>query len=54
LKSELKTVHSLETTPESLDAYADSLQRQVAAGRERALPRRHGVRDFVRRIRRTG
>jgi cob(I)alamin adenosyltransferase len=53
-KSELKTVHSLETTPESLDAYADSLQRQVAAGRERALSRRHGVRDVVRRIRRIG
>jgi hypothetical protein len=49
----LKTVHSLETTPESLDAYADSLQREVAAGRERALPHRHGVRKLVRRIRRS-
>jgi hypothetical protein len=45
-------VHSLETTPEALDAYVDNLQRDAAAGRERALTRRPGVRALVRRIRR--
>ena len=52
MKSEFHPVHSLETTPESLDAHAASLQREVAAGRERDLPGRHGVRELVRRIRR--
>jgi hypothetical protein len=52
IESELNTVHSLETTPESLDAYADRLQRLVAAGMERALPPRPGVRERVRRFRR--
>ncbi|MDT7551185.1 MAG: hypothetical protein QOE84_3579 [Actinomycetota bacterium] len=52
IESELNTVHSLETTPESLDAHTASLQREIAAGRERALPGRHGVRDLVRRLRR--